>query len=71
MVQRVSSLEKALAEDDTATGILISDFEVGIVDGKYSIEQVEDFTNEQLALGNITRDTVSYTHLTLPTNREV
>jgi len=56
MVQRVSSLEKALAEDDTATGILISDFEVGIVDGKYSIEQVEDFTNEQLALGNITRD---------------
>jgi hypothetical protein len=56
MAQRISALEKNLAEDDTATGILISDFEVGIVDGKYSIEQVEDFTNEQLALGNITRD---------------
>jgi hypothetical protein len=56
MAQRISALEKNLAEDDTATGILISDFEVGIVDGKYSIEQVEDFTNEQLALENITRD---------------
>ena len=56
MAQRISALEKNLAEDDTATGILISDFEVGIVDGKYSIDQVEDFTNEQLALGNITRD---------------
>jgi len=56
IAQRISALEKNLAEDDTATGILISDFEVGIVDGKYSIDQVEDFTNEQLALGNITRD---------------
>ena len=56
MAQRISALEKNLAEDDTATGILISDFEVGIVDRKYTIEQVEDFTNEQLALGNITRD---------------
>ena len=54
IAQRISALEKNLAEDDTATGIMISDYEIGIVDGKYSIEQVEDWTAEQLALKNIT-----------------
>ncbi len=54
IAQRISALEKNLAEDDTATGIMISDYEIGIVDGKYSIEQVEDWTAEQLGLKNIT-----------------
>jgi hypothetical protein len=53
IAQEITRYSKALTKEDTASAIMVSDFEVGISEGRYTPEETDAFTKEQFELGNI------------------